>query len=53
MEDIIMLQETKATQQNNKEYYVRMIDEMLSQMDDVKAINRVFNFAQRLWIHSK
>lgn len=27
MEDIIMLQETKATQQNNKEYYVRMIDE--------------------------
>ena len=30
MEDIIMLQETKATQQNNKEYYVRMIDEMFS-----------------------
>lgn len=53
MEDIIMLQETKATQQNNKEYYVRMIEEMLSQMDDVKAINRVFNFVQRLWIHSK
>ena len=48
-----MLQETKATQQNNKEYYVRMIDEMLSQMDDVKAINRVFNFVQRLWICSK
>ena len=48
-----MLQETKATQQNNKEYYVRMIDEMLSQMDDVKAINRVLNFVKRLWIHSK
>ena len=51
-----MLQETKATQQNNKEMnresYVRMIDEMLSQIDDVKAISRVFNFVQRLWIHS-
>ena len=52
MEDIIMLQETKATQQNSKEYYVRMIDEMLSHMDDVKVIQRVFNFVQRLWIHS-
>lgn len=52
MEDIIMLQETKATQQNNKEYYVRMIDEMLFHMNDVKVIQRVFYFVQRLWIHS-
>lgn len=52
MEDIIMLQETKTTQQNNKEYYLRMIDEMLSHMDDVKVIQRVFYFVQRLWIHS-
>jgi len=29
-----------------------MIDEMLSHMDDVKVIQRVFNFVQRLWIHS-
>lgn len=29
-----------------------MIDEMLSHMDDVKVIQRVFYFVQGLWIHS-
>lgn len=55
MEDIIMLQETKATQQNNKEMdkesYVRKIDEMLSLMDS-NTIKRIYNFVYRVWIHS-
>lgn len=49
-----MLQETKATQQNentlNDNYYVCKINEMLSSMDS-NTIKRIHNFVYRVWSH--